>query len=99
MNPLKAISRSWAITENNGWMIVLFIVIIALIGSLVQAILSGIAGFISAQILPAEPSQIIEATIDSLLGAVLAALTVCITAAIYRQLTGPTTKNLDRVFE
>ncbi len=98
-NPITALKRSWEITRDNGWRIVMFIVVIAIVGWLIQAILSGITGLVAALATTPDVALVIVGTLDSLLGALLSAIMICVTAAIYRQLAGHARREIDTVFE
>jgi len=98
-NPINAISRSWNLTENNGWWVFLYILIIGLVGAIIQAIISGITGVILGFALSVDIAFTITSAIDAVLSAIVTTVTVCATASIYRQFTGPKQQDYNEVFD
>lgn len=87
-NPIEALSASWNMTQNQGWWILLFVVIIAIVGSILVAIVETVFGGLFALTLPEGLANTLGLIVEGLFGAALSTVMVVAYAAIYRQL-GP----------
>lgn len=98
LNPLAALARSWRLTKGNSLRILLFLFLLLFTMGIIAALVSGILGLILTAF--GEPVTSIGIDIVSgLVNAVLAVIFLVVTAAIHRQLAGPSTEALAETFE
>lgn len=97
-NPIQAIKRSWQLTENNGWRIFLFMFMVAVIATIIQMIIAAFLGAIAGLLVSLEAAETITIVVTSFLGAIAAGLYTIMGAAVYRQITGPSTGTLRQTF-
>ena len=90
MNPITAISASWNYTRNNGWVILLFMVILVIVGWIAIIITGAIFGALFALLLPENIANIGNKTVQALLGSGLSLILTLAMTSVYRQL-GPYT--------
>lgn len=88
MNPIAAIQASWEATRNKGWVILAFIIVVALVGVIVMLIAGSVFGGLFALILPENIANMGGKTVDAILSAALSLAIALVVAAIYRQV-GP----------
>lgn len=98
LNPFAALTRSWRLTKRNSLRILLFLFLLMFTIGIIAALVSGILGLI----LTAFGEPVASIGIDIVAGIVNALVTVIflvVTAAIYRQLAGPSAGALAETFE
>ena len=88
-NPLRAMARSWRLTQGNVWRLFAFVLLILILFVVVVGIVMMIIGLILALATSGEPQRIIAAVFSSALGAVGVVYFAGVIAAIHRQLGGP----------
>ena len=82
-----AFSRAWELTRGNGWTVFFLTLVVALVASLTAMIVGLIVGLACRLLAGPEGVPFVETGVDAALGAVIAALMVSLTVAIYRQLS------------
>lgn len=88
-NPLNALRRSWLLTQGNAWRIALFYALVALAFFFVLMILMAVVGVVLALVAGGQAGQIGTTVISAAIGAVMTLYFVAISAAVHRQLAGP----------
>ncbi|MEP3227432.1 MAG: glycerophosphoryl diester phosphodiesterase membrane domain-containing protein [Parasphingorhabdus sp.] len=87
-NPLEAVKKSWAITKDNGFSILLLVLIIAIIGAITVGVIQMIVGLIIGVATGGAGWALLENIVSALGSAVLGVLFTALIASIYNQLTG-----------
>ncbi|WP_114520681.1 glycerophosphoryl diester phosphodiesterase membrane domain-containing protein [Altererythrobacter sp. ZODW24] len=97
-NPIKALSRSWALTKGNSFRILLFVLLIFIPLFIITSIVSMIfgLGFAAGG---ASVATIGNGLVAALMNAVSGAVGAAILAAIYRQLAGDSPSAVSETFE
>lgn len=97
-NPVSAIRRSWRLTKGNSLRLFLFIVLLAL----VYTVISIIAGLVLALVFSLASTStalLLNGVVSGLLGAAFAVVFVAVIAAVHRQLAGPSAEAVSATFE
>lgn len=98
-NPIKALKRSWALTERNAARIGLFYLLVGVAFLVVIMVISLIVG-IPLQLLANEHViRVVGGVISSALNAAIALYFVAIIAAVHRQLAGPSAEAVSVPFD
>lgn len=85
-NPIAAISRSFELTQGNGWAILGLVLIIAVTAAILSGVLSTMLGILFLWLLNQELALLLTKIVQTLTSTVMIALMYALTAAIYRQL-------------
>ena len=93
-NPLKALSRSWALTGASAGRIAAFLILLALAMIVVAILVMGVTGLILALIAGGDTARLIAALVSSVVVAVMMIYFVAAVVAIHRQLASPATDSL-----
>jgi hypothetical protein len=97
-NPVAALARSWRLTKGNSFRIALFIVllglIIAIISTLVTAVLSLVFAAFGGTI-----AEVGNGLVSALVNAAVGVVFLVVSAAIHRQLTDESSEGLATTFE
>lgn len=97
-NPLQAIARSWRLTKGNSFRIALFLFLLMFTIGIIAALVSGLLGVVLAAL--GEPVTTIGIDlVSALVNAVVTVIFLVVTAAIHRQLAGPSSEALAETFE
>lgn len=97
-SPIKAITRSWRLTKGNSVRIALFLFLLMFTIGIIAALVSGLLGVVLAAF--GEPVTTIGINVVSaLVNAVVTVIFLVVTAAIHRQLAGPSSEALVDTFE
>lgn len=97
-NPIQALSSSWMLTRGNSFRIFVFyflLVVTAIVVGLVVVLLLGLAFSLMGE----RVQMIGTAAVLSALIAGFYALAYAVSAAIYRQLSGPTSDEISKTFD
>ncbi len=87
-NPLEAVKKSWDHTKDNGFSILLLILIIAIIGAITVGVIQMLIGVVTGLATGGEGWPLIENLVSALGGAALQVLFTVVIGSIYYQLTG-----------
>lgn len=87
-NPLTLLQGSWDATRGNGWRLVLYLVLIAIIGLIIYMLSLGVVGLLFSALLPDDASRVATALLSALLGTVFSVVFTAILCGAYRELTG-----------
>lgn len=85
-NPLKALEASWQATRDNGWRILLFLLLIFVVFAVLSAIIGLLTGVLAGL---GAAGAMISGAVTAAVGAVMGLVSAAVTAAIYRQLVRP----------
>lgn len=85
-NPIKAIQRSFALSNENGWRITGIVMLIAVVAMIAAAAINLVVGIVLSLVLPKAALAIAFAILKSAIGATTALLLLLLGAALYRQL-------------
>jgi len=86
-NPLETLKRSWSLTKNNGFSILLLILIIAIVGVITVGVIQMIIGVIVGLATAGEGWALIENLVSALGSTALQIVFTIIIASIYEQLS------------
>lgn len=98
-NPMAILRRSWALTGGNFWRIFAFLALLIVLFLVVLAIVMLVVGVILALATSGETQRILAAVISGTFSAVGLVYLVGVTAAIHRQLAGPSGETITATFE
>ena len=87
-NPIEALKRSWALTRNNGFSILLFILIIAVVGTITVGALEAVTGIITGLATSGAGWPFIENLVASLVGTAFQLVLAVVIMSVYLELTG-----------
>ena len=87
-NPVEALRRSWSLTKNNGFSILLFILIIAVTGTITIGALQAVTGIITGLATGGAGWPFIENLVASLTGTAFQLVLAVVIISIYLELTG-----------
>lgn len=99
VNPLRALERSWRLTEGNVLRLLAFYVLV-LIGFLViMLVAEGVTKLLLILVASAKTTDIVATLVGTLIQAVMSVYFVAISAASHRQLSGPSVQSTVDKFE
>ncbi|MGB5725241.1 MAG: glycerophosphoryl diester phosphodiesterase membrane domain-containing protein, partial [Parasphingorhabdus sp.] len=87
-NPVGAIKQSWSLTQNNGFSILLFILIIAVTGTITIGAVQAVVGIIVGLATGGAGWPFIENLVASLTGTAFQLVLAVIIMSVYLELTG-----------
>lgn len=87
-NPIGAIKKSWSLTSKNGFSILLFILIIAVIGMITVGVLEAVTGVITGLATGGAGWPFIENLVAALTGTAFQLVIAAMITSIYVELTG-----------
>lgn len=87
-NPLEALKKSWDQTKNNGFSILLLVLMIAIIGAITVGVIQMIIGVITGLATGGAGWPLIDNLVSALGGTALQVLFTVLIGSIYYQLTG-----------
>lgn len=94
-SPIEMLKKSWALTKDNGFSILLFIAIIVIVGSITIGVLGAITGVIAGLATGGTGWPFIENLVASLTGTAFQLVLTAVIVSIYIELSG---KKADVVF-
>ncbi len=94
-SPVEMLKKSWAMTKDNGFSIMLFIAIIVIVGSIAVGVLGAIIGVIAGLVTGGTGWPFIENLVASLAGTAFQLVLTAVIVSIYIELSG---KKADVVF-
>lgn len=87
-NPIELLKRSWAVTQNNGFAILLFILIIAIVGTITIGVLDAVTGVVAGLATGGTGWPFVENLVASLTGTAFQLILTAVIVSIYIELTG-----------
>ena len=91
-NPIEAIKKSWALTRSNGFSILLFVLIIAIVGTITVAVLEAVTGVITGLATGGAGWPFVENLMAALTGTAFQLVLAAVFTSIYIQLSGKNTE-------
>lgn len=98
-NPVRALARSWQITQGNALRIFFFFALLGLVALLVTGVASGLIGIVAALVAGPKGAGVAGAIASSAFGAVILLYTASVLASVHRQLSGGSAEAIGRTFE
>lgn len=90
-NPVEALRRSWGLTQNNGFSILLFVLIIAIVGTIAIGALQAVTGIITGLATGGTGWPFVENLVASLTGTAFQLVLSVVIMSLYVQLSGKKT--------
>lgn len=90
--------RSWALTKGNSGRILLFVVVVAVTAFFVYLTTVTVIGVVIRLGMAGDMADTLTTLIDAVLSMFLSVLTVCVYAAVYRQLAAPDAEQVAETF-
>jgi len=87
-NPIELLKKSWATTNNNGFSILFFILIIAVVGTITIGVLEAVTGIIAGLATGGTGWPFIENLVAALTGTAFQLILTAVITSIYIELTG-----------
>lgn len=87
-NPIEAIRKSWSLTSKNGFSVLLFILIIAVVGMITVGVLEAVTGVITGLATGGAGWPFIENLVAALTGTAFQLVIAAVITSIYVELTG-----------
>tara|TARA_R110000824_G_scaffold11585_3_gene50666 strand:- start:34921 stop:35670 length:750 start_codon:yes stop_codon:yes gene_type:complete len=87
-NPIELLKKSWALTRDNGFSILLFILIIAVVGTITIGVLEAVTGVITGLATGGTGWPFVENLVASLTGTAFQLILSAVIVSIYIELTG-----------
>lgn len=98
-NPVRALARSWRITQGNALRIFVFFLLLGIVALLVTGVASGLIGIVAALVAGPKGAEVAGAIVSSAFGAVITLYMVSVLASVHRQLSGGSPEAIGRTFE
>lgn len=87
-SPIEAVKKSWALTKDNGFSILLFVVIIAVVGTITVGVLEAVTGVITGLLTGGTGWPFVENLVAALTGTAFQLVLAAVITSIYIELTG-----------
>lgn len=97
-NPVRALVRSWRLTQGNGWRIGLFFLLVIAGFILIVSLAMALTGIVLALLAGPDVARTVAALVSSALSAFGTLYLVAILAAVHRQMAGPSDEIVSSVF-
>jgi len=98
-NPLRAMERSWRLTEGNALRLLAFFVLVVIAFTVVTMVAQGATRLVLALIAGSGPADLIATLVSTVLQSAMSVYLVAISAACHRQLSGPSVQSTVDKFE
>jgi hypothetical protein len=98
-NPLKAMERSWQLTEGNVLRLLAFFLLVVIGFAVVALVAEGLVRLALTLVAGAKPADIVATLVATLLQATMSVYLIAISAASHRQLAGPSVQSMVDKFE
>lgn len=98
-NPIRALERSWRLTEGHVLRLLAFYVLVGIGFLVVLLVAEGITKLLLALVASAKTTDIVAALVGTILQAIMSVYFVAISAASHRQLAGPSVQSTVDKFE
>ena len=87
-NPVEALRQSWSLTRNNGFSILLFVLIIAIVGTITVGALQAVTGIVTGLATSGTGWPFVENLVASLTGTAFQLVLAVVIMSIYIELSG-----------
>ncbi len=91
-NPIELLKRSWSLTQNNGFSIMLFIVIIWIVGTITIGVIEAVTGVIAGLATGGTGWPFVQNLVAAIAGTVFQLILIAVIVSIYIELTGRKTE-------
>lgn len=99
VNPLRALERSWRLTEGNVLRLLAFYALVLIGFVVIMLVAEGITRLLLILVASAKTTDIVATLVGTLMQAVMSVYFVAISAASHRQLAGPSVQSTVDKFE
>lgn len=99
LNPITALRDSWRLTKGNSLRLFGFYVLLGLGATVIAIVISLVSGLFVAMLGQNAAGLLVGGALNGLLAAIWSVLIVCVLAAVYKQLAGPSTAAYESTFE
>lgn len=99
LNPITALRNSWRLTKGNSLRLFGFYLLLGIGVIVVGIVISMASGLFVAMLGPNTAGLLIGGALNGLLAAIWTVLIVCVLAAVYKQLAGPSAEAVSEAFE
>ncbi|WP_417622285.1 hypothetical protein [Parasphingorhabdus sp.] len=87
-NPIELLKKSWSLTKDNGFSILMFILIIAIVGTIAVSVVQAVTGVGVGLVTGGAGWPFIENLVAALVGTAFQLVLTVVTVSIYLELTG-----------
>lgn len=98
-NPLRALERSWRLTEGHALRLLAFYALVVIGFLVVMLVAEGVTRLLLALVASAKTTDIVATLVGTMMQAVMSVYVVAISAASHRQLAGPSVQSTVDKFE
>jgi hypothetical protein len=91
-NPIEALKKSWALTKSNGFSVLLFVLIIAVVGTITIGVLEAVTGVITRLATSGAGWPFVENLVAALTGTAFQLVLAAVITSIYSELNGSNNK-------
>ena len=99
INPLGAISASFAMTKPKQWPILLFWFVIFVVMTIIGVLVSGVSGLIAALVGTGTASMVVLGITNGAWGMLSGMIVSALAVAMYAQLSGPSASAIEETFD
>lgn len=98
-NPIRALRRSWALTQGNSSRLLAFLVLLGLLFAVVYGLAMMLVGVVLVLTTGGELQRVLTAAVSSAITSGALIYFIAVLAAVYRQLGGPNTLEIRSIFD
>ncbi|AKM06326.1 glycerophosphoryl diester phosphodiesterase membrane domain-containing protein [Pelagerythrobacter marensis] len=99
LNPIAALRNSWRLTKGNSLRLFAFYLLLGIGVAVVAMVIGMVSGLFVAMLGQNTAGLLIGGALNGVLAAIWSVLIVCVIAAVYKQLSGPSTEAVSETFE
>lgn len=99
LNPVTALRNSWRLTKGNSLRLFAFYLLLFVGAIVVAIVISMISGLFVAMLGQNVAGLLVGGALNGVLAAIWTGLIVCVLAAVYKQLAGPSAEAVGETFE
>jgi hypothetical protein len=99
LNPITALRNSWVLTKGNSLRLFAFYLLLGIGVAVVAMVIGLVSGLFVAMLGQNAAGLLVGGLLNGLLAAIWTVLMVCVLAAAYKQLAGPSTAAYESTFE
>lgn len=99
LNPITALRNSWRLTKGNSLRLFAFYLLLGIGVIVVGIVISMISGLFVAMLGQNTAGLLVGGALSGLIAAIWSVLIVCVLAAVYKQLAGPSAEAVSEAFE
>ena len=99
LNPIAALRNSWRLTKGNSLRLFAFYLLLLIGVIVIAAVIGMVSGLFVALLGQNAAGLLVGGALNGVLAAIWSVLIVCVIAAVYKQLAGPSTAAVSETFE